>query len=149
MEVFQSSPLIGIGWGRFVEEASTGIAAHNWYIAVLAETGITGFALWMLFILASALGLRTKPRGAQTVGYSVLATWMVAALFIEVPVVYGSAGLVLIRPGGCDRRRLDATRAGSRNASRARFSPASRTGPCPLARGADWRSTATLRLGSR
>ena len=96
LEVFQSSPLIGIGWGRFVEEASSGIAAHNWYIAVLAETGIVGFLLWMLFIVASVLALRTKPRAAQTVGYSVLATWMVAALFIEVPVVYGSAGLVLI-----------------------------------------------------
>ncbi len=96
LEVFQSSPLVGVGWGRLVEEASTGIAAHNWYIAVLAETGITGFILWMLFIVASVLALRRRPQAAQTVGFSVLATWMVAALFIEVPVVYGSAGLVLI-----------------------------------------------------
>ena len=32
VHVFTTSPLFGIGFGRFQEEASVGIAAHNWYV---------------------------------------------------------------------------------------------------------------------
>ena len=95
-DVFLSSPVFGVGWGRLVEESERGIAAHNWYITILAETGIVGFLLWALFILAIAVALRRRTLEARMVGYSVLAAWLVASLFIEAPVVYGSAGPVLI-----------------------------------------------------
>ena len=95
-DVFLSSPVFGVGWGRLVEESERGIAAHNWYITLLAETGIVGFLLWALFILAIVVALRRRSLEARMVGYSVLAAWMVASLFIEAPVVYGSAGPVLI-----------------------------------------------------
>jgi O-antigen ligase len=80
-----SSPLTGIGFGRFVEESSTGIEAHNWYANVLAELGVFGLALWMLFVLSVALALRRRPPSARMVGYSVLAAFLVANVFLELP----------------------------------------------------------------
>jgi O-antigen ligase len=95
-DVFLSAPLFGVGWGRMVEESSIGIKAHNWYVAVLAETGITGFVLWALFILSVVIALRRSPPPARTLGYSVLVVWMTASMFIEVPQAYGATGPVLI-----------------------------------------------------
>jgi hypothetical protein len=95
-DLIASSPLIGIGFGRFVEESSTGDAAHNWYANVLAEMGLVGGVLWAAFIVALLLALRRRPRPAQVVGYPVLAAWMVASFFLELPMDYQSSGLVLI-----------------------------------------------------
>jgi putative inorganic carbon (hco3(-)) transporter len=93
---FTTAPLFGIGFGRFQEEASVGIAVHNWYVEVLAETGVVGFILWSLFCLAAALALRHRPRPAQTIGYSVLAVWMVAGLTLAPPTAFGVTGPVLM-----------------------------------------------------
>jgi len=49
-----------------------------------------------LFIVALLLALRRRPRPAQVVGYPVLAAWMVASFFLELPMDYQSSGLVLI-----------------------------------------------------
>lgn len=96
IDVAASAPLFGVGWGRLVEASESGIAAHNWFITILAETGIVGFLLWTLFIVAVVLALRRRSLEARTVGYSLLAAWMVASLFIEAPAVYGSSAPVLI-----------------------------------------------------
>ena len=96
LEVFLSSPVFGVGFGRTVDLASSGITSHNWYVGLLAETGITGLVLWALFIAASVLALRNRPPTARTLGYSVLAAWMVASVFIEVPRIYATSGVVLI-----------------------------------------------------
>ena len=96
VEAFLSSPIFGVGWGRLVDEAATGIRAHNWYVTLLGETGIVGFILWALFIVSVALALRKRSRAARTVGYSVLAAWIVASLFIELPLVFAATGLALI-----------------------------------------------------
>jgi O-antigen ligase len=60
--MFLSSPLFGIGLGRYQSSlagfainwggGSYGIMAYNWYLTVLAETGIFGFGLWLLFVLS-------------------------------------------------------------------------------------------------
>ena len=63
-QLIASSPVFGIGYGRFSEESSTGIAAHNWYTNVLAEMGIVGGALWALFIVALVMALRRRSRSA-------------------------------------------------------------------------------------
>ena len=96
LETFMSSPVFGVGWGRLVDEASTGIPAHNWYINILGETGIVGLILWALFIGSTALALRKRSRSARTVGHSVLATWMVASMFLELPLVYAATGLTFV-----------------------------------------------------
>lgn len=51
VEMFSSSPIVGIGWGNY--EARTGVLhAHNMYMTVLAEGGVIGLALWLLICLA-------------------------------------------------------------------------------------------------
>ena len=98
-ELIESSPLFGIGYGRFSEEASTGDAAHNWYANVLAEMGMSGGVMWASFIVALLMALRRRPQSARTVGYSVLAAWMVGSLFLELPMDYQTTGPVLISLG--------------------------------------------------
>lgn len=95
LDLFASSPVFGIGFGRFADESPTGLLAHNWYISVLAEGGIVGFVLWFLFIGAILLALRRTSHAARTVGYSVMATWLVASLFLEVPQEWRPTGLVV------------------------------------------------------
>jgi O-antigen ligase len=96
VEVFGSAPLFGVGYGRIVEVASSADSAHNWYFATLAETGIVGFVLWALFIIAVVLVLRRRPQSARTIGYSVLAAWTVSNMFLDVPNTYQGTGPVLI-----------------------------------------------------
>lgn len=96
LELFSSSPLFGIGFGRFQEEASVGIAAHNWYVQVLAELGLAGFVLWCLFNLAIILALARRPWAARLVGYPILAVWMIASLSLSPPTAFVVSGPVLI-----------------------------------------------------
>ena len=74
LELFATAPLFGIGFGRFQEDASVGIAAHNWFVQVLAELGVAGLSLWGLFTAAVVLALSRRPRPAQTVGTQSLSS---------------------------------------------------------------------------
>lgn len=95
IELFLSSPLFGIGIGQYVEASPVGIAPHNWYLGILAEGGIVGFGLWALFIASVLLALRRSSHPAQTVGYAVIATWLVASVFLDTPRFYRPTGLVM------------------------------------------------------
>ncbi len=95
-ELFASSPLFGIGLGRFGEESPGGISAHNWYVQVLVELGIVGFILWSLFIAATVMALRGRPRSARSVGYSVLVVWMVASLTMSPQQEFRLTSSILI-----------------------------------------------------
>ena len=95
LRLFASSPLFGIGYGQFIEAADVGIGAHNWYVQVLAELGLVGFALWALFIAATFMTLRTRAEPARRVGYSVLVVWMAASLTLTPPIVFRMTGPVL------------------------------------------------------
>jgi O-antigen ligase len=117
LHIFTTSPLFGIGFGQFQEEASVGISAHNWYVQLLAETGAVGFALWALFCLAAALALRHRPRPARTIGYSVLAVWMVAGLTLAPPTAFSVTGPVLMTLAAAIAADWPATRRTSSAAS--------------------------------
>ena len=47
MQMFQSNPLTGVGWGRFTE--FNPLTAHNSIVLVLAETGVLGLTTWFAF----------------------------------------------------------------------------------------------------
>ncbi|SFC98177.1 O-antigen ligase like membrane protein [Thiohalospira halophila DSM 15071] len=47
MQMFQSNPLTGVGWGRFTE--FNPLTAHNSLVLVLAETGLLGLTFWLAF----------------------------------------------------------------------------------------------------
>ena len=96
LAMFAKSPLFGVGLGRYIEESPIGLSSHNWYITVLAEMGIVGVVLWVLFLGSLAIGLRGTSSSARTVGYSVMATWMIASVTLDVPAAYQVTGPVLI-----------------------------------------------------
>lgn len=41
---------LGVGMGRFADESSTGLTAHNSYLLAASETGIVGITLFMLML---------------------------------------------------------------------------------------------------
>ena len=53
LEEFYNNPILGAGWGRIVQlteswsNTSSGLATHNIYIQLLAETGLVGTALFL------------------------------------------------------------------------------------------------------
>jgi O-antigen ligase len=96
VDTFLSSPLFGIGLGRFGEGSPGGMLAHNWYVQILAELGVVGFVIWALFIGATVAALRGRPRPARATGYAVLAVWLVASLTLSSPQEFRTTGAVLI-----------------------------------------------------
>ncbi len=94
-ESFVSSPVFGIGLGRF-QDASGGITAHNWYVQVLAELGLAGIVIWGLFILAATFALKDRSLPARVVGYSMLVAFMVASMSMSPLTNFRLAGPILI-----------------------------------------------------
>jgi len=92
--MFLSEPIVGVGFGEFVEKSvtvsglDTGINAHNWYVNVLAEQGITGGLLWLGATLAFANELRRRRGAARLVGIGVFTTLVVGFLFLEGPTSF-------------------------------------------------------------
>jgi O-antigen ligase len=58
IDAFQSSPLVGVGWGNF--ESEPGSHAHNSYLHVLAELGLIGFGLLAVWVGSLARELRRR-----------------------------------------------------------------------------------------
>lgn len=49
MQLFFWRPILGVGQGNFLDYHH--ITAHNSYVLTLAELGISGYCLWMIFLL--------------------------------------------------------------------------------------------------
>jgi O-Antigen ligase len=88
-QLFASSPVFGIGFGHYSfmsgQYVGIPIAAHDWYLNVLAEQGIVGIALWIPMLASIAIALSRTSRSARSVGYAVLVTYMVGSAFLEPP----------------------------------------------------------------
>jgi hypothetical protein len=92
--MFLSEPIFGVGFGQFVEKSveisglETGINAHNWYVNVLAEQGLTGGLLWLGGTVALAAELRSRRGVGRRVGVGMLATLTSGFLFLEGPTSF-------------------------------------------------------------
>lgn len=53
LSMIRRSKGLGVGMGRFADESSTGLTAHNSYLLAASETGIVGIALFMLMLYAA------------------------------------------------------------------------------------------------
>ena len=101
-KLFLTSPLFGVGWGNYsflsgaVSGISTGIAAHNWYVNVLAELGAVGITLWILLLASVAIALRSRTADASSVGLPLLATVAVGSMFLEPPTSFQTSALPII-----------------------------------------------------
>ena len=99
VQLFLSAPLLGIGFGHYIQLSTDvpgvldPINAHNWYLAVLAEQGLVGVVLWIALALAVVVRLRTRSRPARTVGFTMLATLAAASLFLEAPTSFQTFAL--------------------------------------------------------
>ncbi|HWM87848.1 MAG TPA: O-antigen ligase family protein [Kofleriaceae bacterium] len=89
LDLFRSSPIVGVGQGQFVEHHH--LTAHNSYVLALAETGIIGFMLWsaVLYVSVKTLLMAVmryrgveEARVAQSWGLALLAS--VAGLCVGI-----------------------------------------------------------------
>lgn len=75
LEMFRSHPLFGVGAGNFTDYND--LTAHNSFVLVLAETGFTGFVLWLAFVgyaflqMRAVLGYRPPAEAAPAVAVDV------------------------------------------------------------------------------
>lgn len=101
-QLFLTSPIFGIGWGHYsfmaAQFAGPGLslAAHNWYVAVLAEGGIVGIVMWVLVLGALAIALRSRPAFPRSMGLGVLGAYAVGSLFLEAPVSFATSVLAIL-----------------------------------------------------
>jgi O-antigen ligase len=98
-QLFLSSPIFGIGFGHYtamsvqVPGIHTPINSHNWYVNVLAEQGLVGVFLWLLFAFTLVRAILRRPMNARLVAMPVLATLATASLFLEAPTSYPTVAL--------------------------------------------------------
>ena len=90
MDVFQSSPLFGIGMGRFTEGHHH--TAHNSFVLVLAECGFFGTFIWVSLFIAALRDIqlmRAIPRAPPWLGglldglMGCILAWHVCAFFLS------------------------------------------------------------------
>ena len=102
--LFRQNPIWGVGWGGYAAAASqyTGyemMTAHNIYLQLLAETGVVGFSIYVLyFISAVILGVKCLGRARKQIIQTDEQTerLMAFSLFVIIYyITYGMSGLVL------------------------------------------------------
>jgi hypothetical protein len=97
--LFAAEPVFGVGFGQFVEKSveiarlDTGINAHNWYVNVLAEQGLTGGFLWLGLTALSFADLRARRGIARMVGIGTFTVLVVGMNFLEAPMSFQLVGI--------------------------------------------------------
>lgn len=92
LEVFQSHPLFGVGYGQFIE-GEMDHTAHNSFVLAFSETGFLGATIWVCLFLAAFRELmlmrKETRRGPPFLDEYVdsmtgaLIAWQVAAFFLS------------------------------------------------------------------
>ena len=100
--LFQESPLFGVGWGHYsflsgdAAGLSFGIAAHNWYVGILAELGLVGIGLWLAFLGSIAVRLVRRPSRPRIFGIGVLVTYAAGSMFLEPPASVQTSAMPIL-----------------------------------------------------
>ncbi len=89
IEIFRSSPIVGVGEGQFTEYNY--LTAHNAYLLAAAELGIVGFFLFAsVLYLSIKIPLAALRRYAGRPDAAVAATWAMALLALLAGLYVGS-----------------------------------------------------------
>ena len=102
LAMFAAFPVFGFGFGSFQFVSSSYVVggapdstySHNQYLNILAEQGIVGIALvaGILILLTSALRQSRSPLRATAM--AMLATYLVASIFLHTATVFQSSSLL-------------------------------------------------------
>jgi len=81
IRIIHDHPLGGAGAGAF-RTAATGVnkVGHNFVLALMAEIGVVGLALFVVMMVVALRALRPAPRPLRELWYTVFAAWTFAAL---------------------------------------------------------------------
>ena len=83
-KAFVDHPLFGVGEGAYLQVSDKyfgeGFVAHNTFISVLVELGITGFLVFAAILLATARSIRSLLNSSRSMWFAVAATWLVGVL---------------------------------------------------------------------
>ncbi len=83
IEVFLEHPLAGIGAGAFPETIELRRPAHNVWIAVAAEMGLVGLALYGAMYLLVIIAALKHPKPEMYLWLGIVAMWSVGALTLN------------------------------------------------------------------
>jgi O-antigen ligase len=81
IRIIHDHPWGGAGAGAF-RTAATGVnkVGHNFVLALLAEVGVVGLALFVLMIVVALRALRPAPKALRELWFTFFAAWTFAAL---------------------------------------------------------------------
>ena len=83
-KAFVDHPLFGVGEGAYLQVSDKyfgeSFVAHNTFISVLVELGITGFLVFAAILLATARSIRSLLDTSHSMWMAVAATWLVGVL---------------------------------------------------------------------
>lgn len=92
--VFNSSPVVGVGCGKFIEKSGEDSDVHNSYLQILSEQGIVGI---VLFIIPLALFLLRTIKMAKILSQTADDDHIKITLFIQIAfIAYAFTGNVTI-----------------------------------------------------
>jgi O-antigen ligase len=73
IDVWRSAPILGVGFRKHEElMVVSGVSAHNAYLAMLADTGIVGLSVYVMFIAQSVMAAMSRI-GSNKLRYLILA----------------------------------------------------------------------------
>lgn len=77
LEAFSETPLLGIGANMYRTINREYKVAHNTFISVLVETGVVGFALFMLLLLITISRIMVQPKWDLLFWLTLLMVWTI------------------------------------------------------------------------
>jgi putative inorganic carbon (HCO3(-)) transporter len=63
LDMFRSQPLLGVGYGQFVEHHDH--TAHNSFVLCFSELGLVGYFIWLALLVITALQLNALMRALK------------------------------------------------------------------------------------
>jgi len=107
IRVWTDHPLLGVGANTFTLAVPSGRSAHNSFIAILTELGLTGLALFGIIIGIVVLGVCRQPAAETYFWLTVVAVWLLGNLpmdFVHSRTTWVLLGLAVASTGSASPR---------------------------------------------
>ena len=82
--VWEEHPIVGIGSDAFPSVNRSGRAVHNTYLVILAETGVIGLAIYLLFLAAIFTTAWRLPNWESVFWLTLLIVWGLTSLVLNL-----------------------------------------------------------------
>lgn len=92
--LFESSPIVGVGCGKFIEKSGEDSDVHNSFLQILCEQGLVGFVLFLIPLIVT---LFKTISFSQKIAYTKDVLYSKMSLFLQIAfIIYAFTGNVTV-----------------------------------------------------